>query len=139
MATVQIGCKLPHGLVLEIITVDKTTMFPAPTGPRVTLKGANSRRPEGSTIAQGEHPYAITEVDKGFWDKWIETNANLPYVKNGQVFVADSVGKAAGIAKDQHTLPTGLEALKKESDPRTKGVAADPDALRRAADDLKAA
>ena len=121
---VVIGCKLPHGLILELINKPpkdpkEQVLQPAPTGRRVTLKGANSMRID-LRAAQGVHPYATTRIDKAFWDAWLAENKNLTFVTNGLVFEAKDDASAKSIAKERKDERTGLEALNQDtkSDPR---------------------
>jgi len=130
MPLVQIGCKLPHGLVLEHVTPG-IGRNPAPAGQRVILKGANSLRPKGVRASVGQLPYAVTAVDQGFWEKWLEANKDLSFVKNGQVFVAKDESAAKAIMREREKVETGLEALKQEGDPRVKGAMPDPELMKR--------
>ena len=91
MASVTIGCKLPHGLFLT--SGDKS----------VTIAGANSSRIIGG--------YGLTVVDKDFWDKWSAENHTLILLKNGMVFVQESASKAEGQAKEQAEIKSGFEPI----------------------------
>lgn len=98
-ATVTVGCKLPHGLFLDM--GDK----------RVTIKGVNS------TSIIGGH--GITEnVDKEFFDAWMAKNANLTFVKAGFIFAHEKANNAAAEAKDREANATGLEALNPDAMPK---------------------
>lgn len=135
---VIIGCKLPHGIVLEHITIrpepadGRTVNFnPAPAGPRVVLNGSNSMLRPGLVMAQGEHLFGMTHVDRSFWEKWLEHNRGSGLVQKGFVFEVPGEGSATKardtaveMAKERADLRTGLEAL----DPRTddKGKPVDP-------------
>jgi hypothetical protein len=126
MADVVIGCKLPHGLVLELVEPGPL-MQPQAPGRRVVLKGANSlpRAAHGflsTPPAWPEFPYALTIVDKGFWDAWYARNKDLEIVRGGQIFVADDVKAAKAMAKERvHDVKTGLEPLKFSSDGKPSG------------------
>lgn len=139
MATVQIGCKLPHGLVLELITPG-TLLQPGPRdmARRVTLKGANSLR-EDKRVSQGEFPVAFTEVEEELWDEWYSRNKDMEFIRKGFVFKADATegrGAKASLAaqsKERTKERTGLEALATKDDPRLKiarGVTTDEEHLR---------
>jgi hypothetical protein len=117
---VLIGCKLPHGIMLELITEppkDRTLQNrnPAPTGPRVTLKGSNTLRTD-RRMSQAQHLYATTRVPKEFWDAWIARpgNKELPFVKNGLVFVATSEADAKALMREHKDLRTGFEPLNQD-------------------------
>ena len=117
--TVIIGCKLPHGYVLELVTPHafETSTMPAPTGPRVELAGANSLR-----IARTnphDHVYATTEVPQEFWDKWVAMNPHNEPLKKGMIFVAANAAQARGEIKDrQGDIKTGLEPINPDGDKR---------------------
>lgn len=74
----KIGCKLPHGLVLELGLDAKG----APTGAYevVVLNGLDKT---GFASKYG----VTTGVSAAFWAAWTKRNKNLRYVKDGSVFV----------------------------------------------------
>lgn len=133
MATekVLIGCKLPNGLIMEVVEPGMITnvegravqgLHPKPhSGQRVILKGANSLR-TNPNAAQGVFPYAVTEVDKDLWDAWLARHKNEPMVKNGFVFVAKSEKDAQAMGKERANERTGLEALNLDVDGKGKSV-----------------
>lgn len=136
---VQVACKLPAGLWLELIA-SSPLLQPAPTGRRYYIKGANRLR-EDKRAAQGEYDYAITAVPKDFWDEWYKRNESLEFVQKGFVFAAPSLDHARGQGKEQAGELTGLEALAPEKDPRVlkigklgggTDVDGDPESLARA-------
>jgi hypothetical protein len=145
-ATVLIGCKLPNGVILELITEPPSDrkeqgLQPAPPGPRVVIAGSNSLRLD-RRAAQGVHVYATTRIDKSFWDQWIARpgNKEMAFIKNGQVFVAASGSErdlAAEAKEKQGSVVTGMEALAHKDDPRlpkstnpNTAVEADPVSLK---------
>lgn len=100
MANVLIGCKLPHGLQLQL--ADKPDI--------VVLNGQNQNG-YSKDMYVPPVPYGETEVDADFWNAWKKENAGLDFVKNGLVFEAP-VGKPAELAaKAKDTDKTGLEPL----------------------------
>lgn len=134
-AVVYIGCKLPNGITLELIKrVAEDVWNPAPTGKRVTLKGANNVRESGILGAsQLEHPFSLTAVDASFWEQWLAApgNAELAFIANGQVFAVDEKGmastakqRAKDMAKERMSVKTGLEAINPAVD--DKGRMVDP-------------
>jgi hypothetical protein len=150
---VMVGCKLPHGLIMEVPepgtmeSVDPNTgkvlkiqgRKPAPIGERFILKGANSMRTRSG--AQGQFPYAITPIPRAFWERWIARHKDSEFVKKGFVFAEDSMRDAQASAKEKLPETTGMEAMAQDKDPRIKGrtrvpdaqeVETDPDALQRA-------
>lgn len=101
--TVAIGCRLPHGIILE---------HPNKPGVKVAVKGLNRAAILGA-------PHAVTEeVDADFWDAWKAANPEFPALKSGALFVAGSAAHVAAIAKELKGEKTGLEAL----DPESMGV-----------------
>lgn len=95
MTTVTVGCKLPHGLIIEV------------EGKRVKLHGANTSRVVGG--------YGLTPgVDKDFFDAWLKLSATSVVVKRGLIFAQDNPGKAEGQAKEQAEIRSGLEGLDPE-------------------------
>lgn len=141
---VIVACRLPHGLVLHLDEMVEQNEV-APQGFR-TVKLARQRvdangdpmrvvlngtaAPHGLVSlhpvmrdANGQPTYALTEnVDKGFWDAWLEANKNAAYVKNGQVFAFDKRGDAEAQAKEFVGRRSGLEPLVPDNDPRARGI-----------------
>lgn len=157
MTNVVIGCKLPHGLVMEIVEPgkDDTGKFgtmPGPVGTRVTLNGAHSvPRSKG---ALGEYPslkvypYGLTVVDEAFWKAWHARHKDFSFVKDGLVFVAADQKAAMAMAKERvGSVSTGLEPLSPAADDKSKGdkrlsTVADPSmtaAMRQNEQDVPAA
>ena len=79
MPNVVVACKLPAGLVMEIVDPVNPTgeigSQPPPVGRRVTLNGANFvQRRVGQKNALGQYPmlkvypYGLTVVDQSFWE-----------------------------------------------------------------------
>lgn len=102
--TVTVGCKLPHGLILDLTV-------PGQPPRRVRIRGRNAARIIGG--------YGITPgVPKAFWDEWRKKNAALPFVKNELIFAEADAASARDHAKDNEKLTTGLEAI----DPNKPGA-----------------
>ncbi|MFA7254388.1 MAG: hypothetical protein WC107_07635 [Patescibacteria group bacterium] len=99
---VVIGCKLPHGLVLE---------HPMDPNQKVVLNGKNKALIIGAD-------YATTEVDADFMEQWVAVNKEFPAVKSGAIFVAKSVADVAAVARENADRKTGFEAM----DPKSHGV-----------------
>ncbi len=127
-----VGCKLPHGLVMELPAqvVDKDNfMKPLPPGKRVTLKGAASLYNQKTKKSPKSYDYAITPVPKEFAEEWFRRNKERAYIANGLVFLADKQDRADGIAKERTGVLTGLEPLNGEAN--AAGVPVDPRFSRR--------
>jgi len=97
--TVIVGCKLPHGIVLE-----------NPLDPSVKrlIKGKNSSLIVGA-------PHCTTEVDADFWAAWLGANADFPAVKSGAIFEAKSEADAAAIVKETLAEKTGFEPMPQQA------------------------
>lgn len=78
MANITIGCKNPHGLVLEL-GVNVRTQMPTDKYQCVVLNG---KLKTGSAKAT----FGVTTVDEDFWKAWLKKNAKLRYVLDGSVF-----------------------------------------------------
>lgn len=90
--TVTVGCKLPHGLVLEL------------GGNEITVKGANS-----SAIVGG---FGLTEgVPADFFDAWMAKNKDMALVKNELIFAQAKTSEAQAEAKDKAANKSGLEGM----------------------------
>jgi hypothetical protein len=136
---VYVGCKLPNGLLMELIKVPQQKNAIIPVGRTdedivVRLNGANSARIARTNPA--EHAYGITEVDETFAKAWFEANKGLKFVKEGIVFMVGSQSALKGEIKDRtgdDATRTGLEPIKTDgTDPRQQsGVEADKEQLRR--------
>lgn len=75
--TISIGCKLPHGLVLEIgVNKDGT--------PGESYRNAVL---QGTVDARKGAKYGVTKVPRDLWLKWLANNKNLRYVVDLSVFV----------------------------------------------------
>ena len=95
MANVVIGCKLPHGIRLNI------------EGTEVHLKGANS-----SLIFGG---YGMTEVDSDLADKLFDQYADAEYIKREMIFKQANAKSAQSAAEERKDEKTGLEGLNKDA------------------------
>lgn len=97
MKKILIGCRLPHGLVLEH------------KGVSVTLKGTNSRVVAGLYVP--EQDFATTEVDAEFWEAWSKEHSTFPAVTSNSIFVAKDSSSAEAVAKELRAESTGFEQL----------------------------
>ncbi|MDA8485853.1 hypothetical protein NNO07_22530 [Pseudomonas resinovorans] len=98
MATVIVGCKLPHGLQVNL------------GGVKVVLRGANSSRILGG--------FGITrDVDKDLIEGWLKAEAKNPIVANGMVFIATTDREADKAASEREGEKSGFEGI----DPKKPG------------------
>jgi hypothetical protein len=101
---VQVGCRLPNGLVLEVgFSVNNEGKGGAPFAmyrkgkdyKSFTLRGCNQRsiirdskgKPMAMAPAQIGREPIINNVPKDIWDRWIKDNAEQWVVTAGQIFV----------------------------------------------------
>lgn len=111
--TVNVACKLPHGLVLQLFALGKTEdekPIMRPASDPVTLKGANS-----SSIIGG---FGLTEVPADFWDAWMAQNKTHPAIRGGMIFAHERREFVADKALDHKGARTGLERI----DPNNTGI-----------------
>lgn len=118
--TCVVGCKLPHGLHLDLKGKDGTTRF--------TLKGNNASRIVGG--------YGLTEgIPTDFMQEWLKRNKEHPAVKAGAIFMHTDGASAESRAKEGREIRTGLEPIdpiaeaQRKRPPGTVGVDMDADAV----------
>lgn len=99
---VVVGCKLPHGLHLDH------------GGRRVTINGANSSRLVGG--------YGFTEIDREFWEAWLEGHKEYPPVVHGLVYAQTDAKSAESKADEQAGILSGFEPI----DPASPGPGIEP-------------
>ena len=93
--SVTIGCKLPHGIVLD---------HPLDPSKKVELRGKNR-----SLIIGAE--YGTTEVDGEFWETWKTVHKGFPALKSGAIFEAANASELAAVAADLENEATGFEPM----------------------------
>lgn len=95
--TCIVGCKLPHGIILELKTDAGIVV-------RHTLKGMNHRRIVGG--------YGLTEgIPTDFMMEWLKRNERHPAVANGSIFMHTDGRSAESRAKDGRLIRTGIEPI----------------------------
>lgn len=95
MSQITVGCKLPHGLHLDV------------GGKRVTLNGANSTEiVDSHGVKTG-----LTQVDKEFFDAWMGIYKGSAFVKSGAIFASENQGKVKAEAAEKRKVKTGFEGL----------------------------
>lgn len=95
---VTVGCKLPHGLHLDV------------DGVRISVNGLNS------TEIVGGH--GLTPgVPKAFWERWKAEHADFVPLQRGFIFAQGKTDSAIAEAKDRKDEKTGFEGL----DPNNPG------------------
>jgi hypothetical protein len=95
--SVTIGCKLPNGMTLELSDADHEKI---------------EIRVNGASHPDARFGHGVTEnVDRAFWEKWVEDNKRLKIVKNGFIFAHGSRHDVEDHAKDRKDVKTKLERL----------------------------
>lgn len=136
-STVWIGCKLPRGLVLRLFTeviidrptfgggVKPTKMFMAdPAAKQVRLKGYGvpfGKVPNYTIIGD----FALTEVDRAWWDKWKEQNASFEMLTSGLIFEHGEKASVEAYGNEHAELKCGLEPMDPAGDARAEPVESD--------------
>jgi len=93
--SVTIGCKLPHGIVLD---------HPLDPEKKVELCGKNKALIIGA-------PYGTTEVDGEFWATWKTVHKDFPAIRSGAIFEAMNASELTVVAAELEGEPTGFEAM----------------------------
>lgn len=130
-ATVTVGCKMPHGLVLRLQRKEKVRYpvmgggfkeedeyRPLPNSPVITIHGTDvphGQAPRCLIV----HGYAMTSgVPKEFFELWLEQNKDLDAVVNGMIIANESLEDVKAEAQDNRDVKSGLEAINPKSDAR---------------------
>ncbi len=94
-AKVLVGCRLPHGLIIE---------HPTDPNKKVELQGRNKSRIIGAT-------HCVTEVDGEFWQAWQMFHEKHPALKSGAIFVAKDSKSVKAKARELEKQRTGFEQM----------------------------
>lgn len=97
--TVLIGCKLPHGLILD---------HPLDVSKKVELAGLNKAIIIGADCA-------TTPVDGEFWETWKTVHKDHPALKSGAIFEARTTEEVKAKSKELKAEKTGFEAMPQEA------------------------
>ena len=97
--TVLIGCKLPHGLILD---------HPLDVSKKVELAGLNKAIIIGADCA-------TTPVDGEFWETWKTVHKDHPAIKSGAIFDARTTEEVKAKSKELKAEKTGFEAMPQEA------------------------
>lgn len=105
--TVLVGCRLPHGIILE---------HPLNPLDRVQLKGLNEIVIIGQT-------HGTTHVDADFMEQWLLVNKEFGPLKSGAIFVAKNDGDLLAKAVENAKARTGFEPMRTDGkDERAAGA-----------------
>jgi hypothetical protein len=112
MANVKVGCKLPHGLTIEMgYTIDKDSNYTRKSAyRRATLNGTNSNLVKGAFATANQAP-GVTLVDESLIVEWLKQNAGIGFVKAGMVYIIKNDAEGAAISLDLSKMKTGFEPL----------------------------
>jgi len=119
-AVVTVGCKLPHGLLMEMGKRGNEDYK------AVQLRGCQSSRIVGG--------FGMTEVSEEFMTAWLKKYSKAPFVKKGMVFIMPDAASAADVAKERSEIKTGFERLNPKDAPA--GLEIDEKHLKNSAKDL---
>ena len=93
--SVTIGCKLPHGIVLD---------HPLDPEKKVELRGKNKALIIGAD-------YGTTEVDGEFWETWKTVHKDFPALRSGAIFEAANASELTAVAAELEDETTGFEPM----------------------------
>lgn len=96
--TVTVGCKLPHGLHLDLYNPDGTVQA------RETVVGLNA------TEIVGGHGITMG-VPKDHFERWMSLNKNHAAVKNGLIFAHERAQNVIAEAQEKRENVSGFEGL----------------------------
>lgn len=106
--TIVIGCRLPNGIVLDLMDASGKKV-------EVKLNGQNSAQEGSPIILLSERDYGVTDVDAEFWEKWKAAYAGFAPLENKAIFEAKDERDAKAIHKEVKGVKTGLEPTPQES------------------------
>lgn len=96
--TVTVGCKLPHGMHLDIYTED------GQVAARHTINGQNASE------VIGDHGITIG-VPKAHFEEWMRLNKGSAAVRNGLIFAHDKAENVAREANEKQANKSGFEGI----------------------------
>jgi hypothetical protein len=126
---VIVACKMPHGLILRLFRFEDTyepVMGGGTREVKVARPIGEAVRIRGNTFPYGTVPnwpieggFGFTfDVDKAFWDEWLEQNRELLAVKNRLIWAMPQLDSAVAKAKELKSLKSGLEPLDPQNLPK---------------------
>jgi hypothetical protein len=132
---VVVGCKLGVAYYDIYLCRKETVKENTQTGPRdivqFTPVRSSTVRLRGTAYPRGTTPEGFPEkpiivegaalnfdVDKGFWDEWVEQNKLNPLVMNKMLFAHVNVDHVKGLARDLKDQSSGLEPINPRKDGR---------------------
>lgn len=130
--TVWVGCKLPNGLIIqcgEWSEIEKPLLGGGMKMQRVFMRSGEQVRLRGYAVPFGKIPkytiigdFALTEVNRDFWEKWKMQNAKLEMLQKGLIFEHGEKASVEAYAQEHAELSCGLEPLNPDGDKRAEKV-----------------
>jgi hypothetical protein len=120
--TVTVACKMPHGVqirdfVAAEVMVDvlgggkRPEKIFRPVGRPIRIKGPVVPD-QFIRLVEVVGGYAITEgVDAKIFARWIESNAEAPFVTNNLIFAHEDGARVRAWAKEHDAIKSGMEPL----------------------------
>lgn len=119
---VTIGCKLPHGLTIEVglVSLEKGTWGAPVEGPKyrkATLNGTHAewmkRNPTIQPVATLNPEPGLTQIPEDLWEEWCKGQGKAhPARLNNTIFVVpDSKEDATAVLQAVESLRTGFEPI----------------------------
>lgn len=105
--TIVIGCRLPCGVILDLINASGQQV-------KVALNGQNSAQARSPIIMLSEDDYGVTDVDAEFWEAWKKQYADFQPLKVGAIFEAKDERDAKAIHRELKGEKTGHEPMPQE-------------------------
>jgi hypothetical protein len=131
-STVWVGCKLPRGLLLRLCerkTIDRPTFGGGVKPVTVWMPDPNrgTVRLKGYAVPFGKVPnypiigdFALTEVDRQWWNDWKEQNKGFEMLEKGLIFEHGEKASVEAYANEHADLKCGLEPLDPSGDSRVE-------------------
>ena len=99
MATVSVGCKLPHGLIFDL------------NGKRYTFAGVKSTLAAKMGITV-DAPWGVTHgVDASVWEEFKKQFKDVDFMKKGLVFANEKAIAIEAYIKESAGMKSGFEGL----------------------------
>lgn len=129
-ATVWVGCKMPNGLMLQLHeqgSVEVPVMGGGRRDVTVHMRVGEPVKLKGFAVSFGRIPkftivkdFALTEVRRDFWEKWLAQNSKMDIVQRGLVFFhSDKESTEAQAEERGGDIKCGIEPLDPaNNDPR---------------------
>ena len=134
MGQVNVLCKLPSGLVLEVgyvLDYQLKKFVPTPAYKRAVLKGAmraqieqiRAINPGAQDLPAPENfTPSVTAVDEDLAREWFRLHAKDWAVRNGLIAIVEKPADLKPMVAEAEKQKTGFEPINTKGDPRTRGL-----------------